>query len=665
MPLQAHLVAELLGASSVAALLVDSAGEIVSANSAAEALLGYGIGELAGRPLALICSASRGAQPDEIPLLCLAKDGRRIVARAATFRVAIDGSTFEVYVLRAEPSGPRPVLDERFHDAILAIARAPEIASGDFLAAAQRIVELVSNVMNVERVSIWMFVDECKILECVSLYERSRGTHTDGVRLRAEDYPAYFAALEAGRVVAAHDAPGDPRTREFAHGYLDRLGITSMLDAVIRVSGKVIGVVCHEHTCLPRIWREDEIVFAAEVADQAAAAWLVAKNKEAEAARRVLEAELRQSQKLEAIGRLAGGVAHDFNNLLSVILGYAELAEPDSPPVVRASLVEIRAAGKRAAELTSQLLSIGRRQVLQARPVDLNLLVEKVLKLLRPVIPEDVEVDFEPLETPAMVHADPGQIEQALMNLCLNARDATHGGGTIQLRLKTERGARGEKGWVVLTVDDDGIGMPPEVLSRVFEPFFTTKGAGRGTGLGLSMVYGIAAQHGGRVDVRSEAGQGTCFEVRLPHLADFRPESTDLAATGPPAEGAGEHVLVAEDADSIRELVRRTLQNAGYRVTLARDGDEVVRLHRELADDVALVMLDVVMPKRNGRDAFEAIRKQASGVGVLFTTGYGAEALSEEFLELHGIEVLHKPWTAKSLLSAVRRALARRAKTAH
>jgi signal transduction histidine kinase/CheY-like chemotaxis protein len=663
MPKKAHLVAELLGASSVAALLVNGDGVVVSANAPAEAMLGYEEGELSGRALSNVCTAPRGPASGEIPLLCSARDGRRIAARAETFPCAIDGKPFEVYVLRGEPSGQRPRLDERFQDAILEIARAPEVASGDFRAAVQRIIALVARVMHVERVSVWLFVDEGRILESVSLYEVSHGLHQGSVRLRAEDYPAYFAAIEAGRVVSANDAPRDPCTCEFAHGYLDVLGITSMLDSVIRVSGKVIGVVCHEHTGKPRTWREDEIVFAAEVADQVASAYLVSKNKEAEAARQKLEEELRQSQKLEAIGRLAGGVAHDFNNLLSVILGYAELAEQEQvSPSVRTFLTEIRAAGKRAAELTSQLLSIGRRQVLQARPVDVNELVEKVLKLLRPVIPEDVEIEFRPHSSPAMVQADPGQLEQALMNLCLNARDATQGGGHIYLRVRVERGH--ERVWVVLAVEDDGVGMPPEVLERVFEPFFTTKGPGRGTGLGLSMVYGIAAQHGGRVEVRSQPGEGTLFEVRLPYLADARPEATAPEAAKASLAGAGEHVLVAEDADSIRELVRRTLQAAGYRVTLARDGDEVVRLHRELARDVDLVMLDVVMPKRNGRDAFEAIRSQTPGVAMLFTTGYGAEALSEDFLQEHGIEVLHKPWNAQVLLSAVRRALTRRAKSA-
>ncbi|TDJ71413.1 MAG: response regulator [Planctomycetota bacterium] len=657
-----QFLAEFLAGSTVAALVVDSGGVVAAANRAAESLFGFEPGQFEGERLAQRCALESDSEHADRPCRCTPKNGRPFLARVA--RVSIGAGGDGLYIFRGGSSGYLPALDGKFQAAILAIARTPEMASGDFLAASKHIVRLVAEVMGVERVSLWLLTDEGATLECITLYELGARAHSDGVRLHAKDYPRYFEALDAGRALAADDAVQDPRTREFATGYLDVLGITSMLDSVMRVSGRMIGVVCHEHVGAPRRWRDDEIVFAAEVADQAATAYLAAKHREAESARTKLEDELLQAHKLEAIGRLAGGVAHDFNNLLSVILGNAELLEdPDASPEDRASLAEILSAAERAADLTNQLLAIGRRQILQTRRVDLNELVGNVLKLLRRVIPADVELAFEPMADPATVRADAGQLEQAVMNLCLNARDATAGGGRIELSLRHDRGVGDDGGSIVLGVQDDGVGIPADVQERIFEPFFTTKDVGHGTGLGLSMVHGIAHQHGGEITVRSHPGEGTLFELRLPYAGDVGGEheaSESSAPNSEQVERSGRHVIVADDSESIRRLVQRVLVSAGYRVTLARDGEDAVRLHDIMADETDLVILDVVMPKQNGRDAFEAIKRRSPDVGILFMTGYGIEALAPDFLEEHGVDVVHKPWTSEVFLAAVGRAIGAR-----
>jgi PAS domain S-box-containing protein len=662
MSAQLPILGVLLEASSAPAFVADARGRIASANRALEQLLGYEAGELEGRALTSLLTLPGHTLPREARCGCTAKDGRRHLVRATAIRFEADEADWDLVILRAAGRERRPSLEGRFQDAILDIARAPEIASGDFQAAAKRVVRAAAETLDVERVSVWLLVDGGATLECVTLFELTPARFSGGVRLLSKDYPAYFEALEGGRAIAADDAPNDPATHEFSRGYLDAHGITSMLDSVIRVSGEVIGVVCHEHVGPARAWRDEEVVFASELADQVASAFLVAKNRETEDARSTLEAELRQAQKLEAIGRLAGGVAHDFNNLLSVILGYTELARSmGGSPELQSCLGEIQSAGNRAADLTNQLLSIGRRQVLQTRPVDLNDLVGSALELLRRVIPENIEIEFEPSPAPATVLADPGQLDQVIMNLCLNARDATRGGGRIRLSVHVDHGVGHEESWVVMGVADDGIGIAPDVLERVFDPFFTTKEEGRGTGLGLSTVYGIARQHGGHVEVKSELGRGTRVEVRLPYAPEGDGSASEtgehvLLPVRAPQAG-GEHILVAEDAEPIRDLLRTILVSAGYRVTLAVDGTEAVELHEQLANDIDVVVLDVIMPRRSGRAAFDAIREHSPDVPVIFMTGYGDNALSPEVIEEPDVQVLQKPCRTEVILAAVRAAV--------
>jgi PAS domain S-box-containing protein len=382
-------------------------------------------------------------------------------------------------------------------------------------------------------------------------------------------------------------------------------------------------------------------------------------------ARMQLEAELRQAQKLDAIGRLAGGVAHDFNNLLTVITSYTEIMFTDLPSSdpLRADVDEIRKAANRAAALTRQLLAFSRRQMLQPRTIDLNEIVTDVGRMLRRLIGENIELVTRPGSALRVIRADPGQIEQIIMNLAVNARDAMAEGGTLEITtanthvdewMATRAGIT-PGDYVELVVQDSGTGMSPAVLARVFEPFFTTKPAGRGTGLGLATVHGIVRQSGGSIEIESTPGAGTRVCIRLP--------ATDepLSALGPApaADVSTGHgtILLVEDEDAVRGITRRSLKRAGYTVLEARDGTEALAIAKDGAG-IDLVITDLVMPGISGRDLAARLRECHCAPPVLFMSGYAEEdVLPSGELET-GSRLLEKPFTVGQLLAAVSASLA-------
>jgi signal transduction histidine kinase len=370
---------------------------------------------------------------------------------------------------------------------------------------------------------------------------------------------------------------------------------------------------------------------------------------------------LRHSQKLEAVGRLAGGVAHDFNNLLTAIIGYAALLRRrvahDPAAMQEAQL--IHQAGEQAAGLTRQLLAFSRKQLLQPKLVDLNQVVRQLERLLQRIIGERIEVVTELVSVASCVKADPGQIEQVIVNLGVNARDAMPSGGRLTIRTDdaTLDGAATDLDvapgrYVVLEVIDEGEGMDAETRARIFEPFFTTKGPGKGTGLGLSTVYGIVRQSQGTIMVESERGCGSTFRIYLP-WQDGSPELAEVAAPKlEPARVPGS-VLVVEDEEIVRELVSEVLRGEGYRVTSAACGGEALRLLRELAT-VDLLISDVVMPEMNGTEVARRVRELSPLASVLFVSGYSESDIADQGMgELH-FEVLQKPFTPEVLVRKVR-----------
>jgi two-component system, cell cycle sensor histidine kinase and response regulator CckA len=391
---------------------------------------------------------------------------------------------------------------------------------------------------------------------------------------------------------------------------------------------------------------------------------VIAGQKQARTALEHAEVQLRHVQKMEAIGRLAGGIAHDFNNLLSVILGYTSLLLrrlPDQDPS-KTYIAEIDAAGRRAADLTRQLLAFGRKQKLNPRVLDMNEVISDMERMLLRVLGEDVRLTARKDADLGRVRVDRGQIEHVLMNLAVNARDAMPAGGEIVLETRNvdvstgsppfERGVAAGR-YVVLSVSDTGSGMDEATLARVFEPFFTTKEVGKGTGLGLSMVLGIVEQSGGHVLVDSRLGKGTVFSVYLPR-SDAPAEATEIAALDAP-RGGTELVLLVEDEPEVRALGRALLEDGGYRVLDAGSPSEALRLARD-HDGIDALVTDIVMPEMNGREVARAVREMLPRVKVIYASGYSGRT-SESELSEDGALFVEKPLTRAKLLTAVRAAL--------
>jgi nitrogen-specific signal transduction histidine kinase/CheY-like chemotaxis protein len=364
--------------------------------------------------------------------------------------------------------------------------------------------------------------------------------------------------------------------------------------------------------------------------------------------RRHIEAQLLQAQKMESIGRLAGGVAHDFNNLLTIINGYADLVLgrifPDD--LVYSQIKEIRKAGDRAAELTMQLLAFSRKQMLQPRVLSLNDIVRDSDKMLRRVIGEEIELICVLDPSLRAVEADPGQLHQVIVNLAVNARDAMPRGGTLTIQT-TNAGSE-----VLLTIRDTGLGMDANTLEHVFEPFFTTKAVGKGTGLGLATVYGIVRQSAGHISVQSEVGRGTTFSVLLPASEGV---AVVEASAGPLPGGSG-CVLLVEDEEGVRRLIATTLEHHGYRVLAAPDGDEALRMFEQCEHRIDLLISDVVMPRMRGPELAVHLRRHQPKMNILFISGYTDPSITNQLVSA-GSHFLQKPFASDALIRAVNEAL--------
>ena len=378
-----------------------------------------------------------------------------------------------------------------------------------------------------------------------------------------------------------------------------------------------------------------------------------------------LEEQVRQVAKMEVVGRLAGGVAHDFNNLLTVINGFGDLAldalTADHP--ARPLVAEVRRSGDRATELTRQLLALSRQQVVEPKVLDLNAVVGGAARLLGRLIGADVTLRTALAPGLRRLRADPGQVEQVVMNLAINARDAMPGGGTLTVETRNAAAADAARqgadprpgGYVVLRVTDTGTGMPPDVRDRVFEPFFTTKAAGKGTGLGLATVFTVVQQAGGRVAVETEVGRGTTFEVYWPATTDAPEGSRSHPALRP--GGGSETVVLAEDDGSVREFARMVLERAGYTVLEAADGAAALARVERHAGPVDALVTDVVMPGLGGRELVARVSALRPGVRVLYLSGYTPDAVLRDGVETAAVAYLQKPFTPAALAAKVREVL--------
>jgi signal transduction histidine kinase/CheY-like chemotaxis protein len=381
--------------------------------------------------------------------------------------------------------------------------------------------------------------------------------------------------------------------------------------------------------------------------------------KREQALRERLEEQLLMSQKMESIGRLAGGVAHDFNNMLGVILGYTELAMenigPDEP--LHVCLTEIRKAAQRSADLTHQLLAFARKQTVAPMVLDLNETIERTLNMLRRLIGEDIDLAWLPERDLEPIFVDSSQVDQILTNLCVNARDAIVGTGKITIETSnvvldgeycTRHAGFAPGKYVLLTVSDNGCGMNAEMISHLFEPFYTTKEVGKGTGLGLAMVYGAVKQNNGFINVISEPGRGTAFRIYLPQCtAKVAPMPEPQQASSPMAEG--DTILLVEDEPAILKMTMLMLEEMGYAVIAAATPGEAIRLARENEDHIDLLMTDVVMPEMNGRELAVNLMSNNPGLKRLFMSGYTADVIAHHGVLEEGMHFIQKPFSMKDL----------------
>ena len=380
-----------------------------------------------------------------------------------------------------------------------------------------------------------------------------------------------------------------------------------------------------------------------------------------------LEAQFRQAQKMEAVGRLAGGVAHDFNNLLTVITGYSDLllSAPDLKDSQRTALQQIRRSAERGGALTHQLLAFSRRQPLEARTLHINALVMQLEKMLRRLIGEDIELVTICAAAEDTVEADGGQLEQVIMNVAVNARDAMPDGGKLTIETGTvhldESFTARELGvapgrYVTLAVADTGVGMDEETLSHVFEPFFTTKGTSQGTGLGLATAYGIIRQSGGAIRISSELGQGTVARIYLP-IAEAKVQQSAEELPAPEGASGVETILLVEDETRVRKLIVDVLESRGYKLLEATRGEEAIRLARLHSNEIDLALVDVVMPEMSGPDVVRQIAPICPNIRVLYMSGYTDEAVLHHGIAESSAAFLQKPFLPDVLARRVREVL--------
>lgn len=678
--------------------ILSPAGLVVDANRAACETLGWQPQELVGQPLAAIFAPEaeprarhafetreRTGPVVNEELTVLAKSGER-----RTVLVSVTGYWDERGELQHSLCVQRDITERKQSEGERAATRARRealnllqhsmMASAPLAEKLTSITETIVRAFDADFCRIWLIrpgdrcekgcvhasgTDDLNLCRnrdrCLHLVASSgRYTHTDGLmhsRVPVGCYKIGGIASEGCLRFLTNEVTVDPRVHD--RDWARRLGLTAFAGYQIRMpDGPALGVLAlfSKHAISP----DDD----SRLEGLSSTIGLVVQKAAAEEAQARLEVQLRSAQKMEAIGNLAGGVAHDFNNLLTVILGNTGFAldEVGVNEPLRDALLEIQKAGDRAAGLTRQLLAFGRRQRLQPKLLGLNQVIADLEKMLRRIIGEDVELSLVLAADLGLTMADPGQIEQVVMNLVVNARDAMPDGGslTIETRnvdLESDRASgngRARLGpQVLLSVSDSGCGMSPPTLERIFEPFFTTKEMGKGTGLGLATVHGIVAQSGGAIEVKSTPGAGTTFEIWFPRVTAATLPTSDRPAVATRASGT-ETILVVEDDQTVRSLASRILSAAGYVVLTAANGPEALQLSETHQAAIDLLFTDTVMPQMSGAVVANRLVAKRPGLKVLFTSGYADRASAGEVPSGRVASFLGKPFTADSLTRKVR-----------
>jgi two-component system, cell cycle sensor histidine kinase and response regulator CckA len=610
-------------------VLIDSYGRIRSATPGTRGLLGYEMDDVIGR------LATDFVHPDDVARVqeALGRVARthdavrldlNVVRRDRTTRI-LQGST--EWIDSAEFSGAMVVLedvtDERLTTEALRVSEARLRGILDGLPINIGLLETDGRIIVANKSAIALI----------------GATHADVVGKPFPDTPWWHDEAERGQLRDALQRAASGETVKFEAHHYDTTRRERVVDFAVTPmrdeSGKVRFLLAASVDVTERVEAMEELLRSQQ--------------------------HLEQAQKLEAIGRLAGAVSHDFNNVLTAILSFSEMIMHDLPadaPQI-ADVEQIHKAAERGSALTRQLLAFSRSNVVVPKPVDVAAKVNEMYGMLRRLVPEDVHVDIEASRQSWLVLIDPSQLEQVVMNLVINARDALRPQGHINIRVEDRPARPGDAmsdGTVTITVRDDGSGMNEETLKHLFEPFFTTKGLGKGTGLGLSVVYGIVKQARGKVNVRSEVGVGTEFAISLPRFVGEAPTQTP-AQEDPDTLDGRETILLVEDQDTLRAVARRVLERHGYTVVEATDGAAAFAIMRERDGKVDLLVSDLVMPRMGGRELVERLRAAGYTPPTIIMSGYSEQSVERARLIPTGAAFLDKPFTSRRLAIAVRRAL--------
>lgn len=558
---------------------------------------------------------------------------------------------------------------QRQRVAISSLIMDTDFVRGNFEQATKTVLEIASDALNVERASLWFFDEEYTCLRCVDLYSASKKEHSTGVVLECKDYPTYFKAVQQDRVVACNNAQTDALTREFTETYLAPLNITSMLDVAFRVPGKLVGVICNEHTGEPRTWKADEITFADEISSFLSQVYLGAEQRRSERQQKELQERLERAERMESLGIMAGGVAHDLNNTLGPVVGYTDLilSQLDENDKVAKRVKKIGKSAQDAADVIQDLLTLARRGRYEMMPLNLNTVVKEYLespgflRLFRER--EDVAYKIDLDKSIGKIMGSTSHLNKVVMNLVVNACDAMPDGGRliIQTRQAYVRKLPGgyeldnDAGeYIIFSVIDTGKGISAEDLEKIFEPYYSKKkmGGSSGSGLGLSVVYGVVKDHKGYYDISSTPGKGTNFSLYFPVTTDLGKTSNDKADEA----GGTETILVVDDNESQREVAAELLEALGYKVLTASSGKRAVDLLKSITVD--LVVMDMIMdPGIDGLDTYREILKIHPGQKAIIASGYSATDRVEKMQELGAGEYIKKPFTLQKLRRVIREEL--------
>jgi PAS domain S-box-containing protein len=668
------LLESIIEASPLAIVGLNREGCVILWNSAAEQLFGWEQKEVTGKPSPLIPAERKGEHTD---LIARALEGE-VTADYETWRQRRDGSLIQVALSYAPIHDSTGVVQgvmgifrdvtesKRLEDQLHTRVRQQEAVAQFGQRALTQLelnplfdeaVDIVSGTLGLDRVGVVEFDwnEPCVVVHA------SRGLAPAGHRIPYPSGPTIAArAARLQHPVIVEDIATDNQFDWSNAGTLGTLGVVSLLSVPIHGVDRSFGnFVAASST--RRTFSTDEVTFVQSIANTLAMA--IERERTEDALRRSQE-QLRLSQKMDAIGQLAGGISHDFNNLLTIINGFAELmtnqVDP-SDPLFRYSRT-IAQAGARAAALTGQLLTISRRRVVETIAVDLNDLLMDMEELLRSALHEDIGLIVRPARDLWAVRGDPDQLSQVILNIAVNARDAMSNGGTftietanaqVEQAIATRQGTVAPGAYVTLTLRDTGIGMEAATQEHIFEPFFTTKPLGQGTGLGLATVYGIVTQAGGVIRVDSAASRGTTLTVYLPCAGDLLARTSVVETPELPQSGPAT-VLVVEDEPGVRTLAEVTLKAAGFTVLIAEDGEAALRVSSEHAGPIHLVLTDVVMPGMSGPAVAAQLRLQRPEIRVMFMSGYTADvALGEGGLDVTA-EFVQKPFSPRALRERVR-----------